>query len=143
MDGPPASLHLVTSFYSKNTSFDQLATIQGRLKLRLPVSCHELTFNATDRPKDQSYGGLAVSWGGYRAGVVSLKFQGAVEKYVATLEYDGAGKPLRRLSACGPQPAALCSFPVSPSKVVVIVADDILERTYPFRLTRLNDSNNK
>lgn len=129
-------VHLLPS-----ASLESLAGIEGKLILRLPVECQELAFVPNGAGQEQSAGPATVTWVGLTGSDVAVDFKGPAENYVAMLAYNAQGQPLERVSHTVPDPThaypvvhLLSRFQGVPSKVVVIVARSVLERTYPFRL---------
>ena len=142
--GAPAYLKAIrVVFLFPSATLDTLATIEGRLVLRLPKDAQELTFDVLNPVADQSSGPVTVSWVGLSGSRAFVWIQGPLENYLGMVAYNAHGQRLERggysLPDSNPTIDAqkvMTEFYGTPAKVGVIIAGQMLERSYPFRLKK-------
>src|SRR6185437_8141718 len=142
--GPPPYLSTIRDIHlSPTATLDTLSSLEGRLLLRLPVDCEEVTFNTTDAHQEKSIGAVTVSWVDLTGSDATINFKGPVENYMRMEAFNAQGQPLQRATYTIPSPnhpsavTQLSSrFNGVPTKVVVIVAKSVLEHSYSFLLNK-------
>ena len=116
--------------------------VSGTLVLSLPISLESATFTGGEEDKSKQVAGSTVTLRSIEGSEVNINFKGKGQHFLGILGFNAAGQELESmsrsiLSDTGPVDTPLfIQFQGQPDSVEVLVASDIVEKSYPFVIKR-------
>ena len=117
---------------------DSFAGLTGTLVLSLPISLESVTLSGGEEGQAKQVAGSTVSLSSINGSDVNINYQGQGQNFLGILGFNAAGQELESmsrsiLSDTGPVDTSLfIQFQGEPASVEVLVASDIVEKSYPF-----------
>lgn len=117
---------------------NSFAGLTGTLVLSLPISLESVTLTGGEEGQAKQVAGSTVSLSSINGSDVNINYQGQGQNFLGILGFNAAGQELESmsrsiLSDTGPVDTSLfIQFQGEPASVEVLVASDIVEKSYPF-----------
>jgi uncharacterized RDD family membrane protein YckC len=124
---------------NKGTTEQQVQKVDGVLKLQVPVGARTLNLQAGDAGKEQSVGAMRLKLNAIKGDSVEIELVGSRNNLLQTrgLNAKGEAVPAEMTSSGGGSPVRITTkFKGPVDRVELQVAAEIVERSYPFTLTR-------
>ncbi len=121
---------------------NNLATVKGTLMLSLPVNIQSARLAVGEEGNEKQVAGSTVSLKSIKGSDVNISYKGIGEHYLGMSGFNAAGQELESsshsiLSDKGEVNTSLFfQFQGEPVSVEVIVASDLVEKSYPFEVKR-------
>ncbi len=138
----PDGITAIRDVYLKpGATQESIKTVEGKLIIKLPIQIKSLSFNTTDKDKEQAYKGVRVRLREIGPDYVVISYQGPPEHFLSMIGYNAKGEALKK---AGSSRMRLGSgtieirqqFSGRVRRVDVIVASKIQEVEYTFSISK-------
>jgi uncharacterized RDD family membrane protein YckC len=109
---------------------------EGTVKIALPLKPIVASFDAADIGKQQTAHGVGITLKGVKGNAFTFEFQGDQARVVSTAGFGADQKPVQMTGRGGGGGLMTYSFSAPVSRLEIVVAESLVQRAFPFTLTR-------